>query len=102
MVRSVSAAMLSPFVARLVDDLVVDVGDVADVDDVLLAVEMAQQAEQHVEDDERAGIADMDALIDRRAADIDAHTVRVDRLEELLVARQGVVQLELHAGPRSF
>ena len=33
-VRSVSVRMSSPFFARLVDDLVVDVGDVADIDDV--------------------------------------------------------------------
>ena len=99
-VRSVRARMVSPFFARLVDDLVVDVGDVADIDDVALAVEMAQQTEKHVEDDEGARIADMDALIDRRAADIEADTVGIDRLEHLLGARQRVVQLELHARPR--
>ena len=90
--------MLSPFFARLVDDLVVDVGDVADIDDVILAIEMPQQPEQHVEDDEGPRVADMDALIDRGAADVEAHPVRVDRLEHLLGARQRVVQFELH-GP---
>ena len=36
-------------------DLVVDVGDVAHIGDVLVAVEMPEQPEQHVEDDHRAG-----------------------------------------------
>ena len=54
-------------------DLVVDVGDVADIGDVVGAIEMAQQPEQHVEDDDRPRIADMGEVVDRRAADIHAH-----------------------------
>ncbi len=53
-------------------DLVVDVGDVADIDDMLGAIEMAQQTKQQVEDDERPRIADMRIVIDGRAADIEA------------------------------
>ena len=47
-------------------DLVVDVGDVAHIGDVVGAVEMAQQPEQHVEHDDRPRIADMGEVIDRR------------------------------------
>ena len=54
-------------------DLVVDVGDVAGVDHVIGAVEMAQQAEEHVEHDDRPRVADMGEVVDRRAADIEPH-----------------------------
>jgi hypothetical protein len=62
-------------------DLVVDVGDVADVGDVLGPVEVPQQPEQQIEDDDRAGVADMGVIVDRRAADIHPHVRRVDRDE---------------------
>ncbi len=70
-----------------VDDLVVHVGDVADVGDVVRAICVAQQAREHVEHDQRAGIADMDVVIDRRPAHIHAHIGRIDRLERLFPAR---------------
>ncbi|MND29459.1 hypothetical protein D3C80_199680 [compost metagenome] len=72
-------------------DLVVDVGDVAGVGDVGIAVDVAEQPEQHVEHDDRAGIADMGEVIDRRAADIHAHVVGIDRLERRFLADQGIV-----------
>ena len=52
-------------------DLVVDVGDVADVENVIRAVDMAQKPEQHVEDDDRPGVADMRVVVDGRPADIE-------------------------------
>ena len=39
----------------------------------LCAIEMAQQPEQHVEHDDRPGVADMGEVVDRGPADIDAH-----------------------------
>ena len=72
-------------------DLVVDVGDVADIGDVLRPVEMAEQPEQHVEDDDWAGVADMGEVIDRRPAHIHPHPRGIDRREQALRARQGVV-----------
>ncbi len=77
-------------------DLVVDVGDVAHIGDVVGAVEMAQQPEQHVEHDDRARIADMGKVIDRRPAHIHPHPRGIDRRERTLRARQGVVQRQLH------
>jgi hypothetical protein len=77
-------------------DLVVYVRDVADIGDVLRAVGVAQQAEQHVEDDGRAGVADMGEVVDGRAADIHPHVRRVDRREGRLGAREGVVELDRH------
>ena len=81
-------------------DLVVDVGDVADIGDVVRAVDMAQQTEQHVEDDGRAGIADMGEVVDRRAADIHAHVCRIDGDKVLLLARQRVVEPQMWRCPK--
>ena len=55
------------------DDLVVDVGEVADVDHPVLAVDVAQEAEEHVEHHRRAGVAEMRPVVDRGAADIHPH-----------------------------
>ena len=77
-------------------DLVVDVGDVADVDDMLRPVDMTEQAEKHVEHDDRPRIADMGVVVDRRAADIETHRVRVDRREILLAAGQRIVEAQRH------
>ena len=73
-------------------DLVLDVGDVAGVDDVSLAVDETQQAEEHVEDDDRPRVADMGEVVDRRTAHIHADVLRIDRPELLLPARHGVVE----------
>ena len=59
-------------------DLVVDIGDVANIGDVVVAIEMAQQAEQEIEHDHRAGIADMSPVIDRRAAHIEPHIPQIE------------------------
>ncbi len=73
-------------------DLVVDVGDVADIGDVLVAVEMPQQPEQHVEQDDRTCVADMGEVIDRRPADIHAHVGGIERRERPLLLRQRIVE----------
>ena len=77
-------------------DLVVDVGDVAGVDHPLRSVDVTKQAEEHVEHDDRPGVADMGEVVDRRAADIEAHRGRVDRREVLLAPGQGVVEAQGH------
>ncbi len=73
-------------------DLVVDVGDVADIGDVLLAVEVPEQPEQHVEDDDRTRVADMGEVVDGRPADIHAHVLGIDGDKILLRPRQRVVE----------
>ena len=77
-------------------DLVVDVGDVADIADMVRAVDVPQQAEQHVEHDHRASVADMGKVVDRGPADIHPHMGRIERPERLLVLRQGIVETEFH------
>ena len=75
-------------------DLVVHVGDVAHIGDVFRAIEMAQEAEEDVEDDDRACIADMGEVVDRRAAGVEAHIVLVDGGEDFLRAGERVVELQ--------
>ena len=86
------------FLGRARVDLVVDVGDVADIGHVFGAIEMAQQAEQHVENDHRARVADMGEVVDRRPAHIHAHIRRVERRENPLFARERIVEFQIHRG----
>ena len=60
-----------------------------------LAIDVLQQSEQHVEYDDRPGVADMGEIVDRGAADIESHRVAVDRCEILLAAGEGVVETQL-------
>ena len=64
---------------RLVDQLVVDVGDVDDPGDLVAAVR--QVALDRVEDHRPDHVADVARLVDRRPAQIDADLARLDRLE---------------------
>ena len=82
-------------------DLVVDVGDVADIGDVLRPVDVTEQPKQHVEHDDGARIADMGEVVDRRPAHIHAHVGGIERLEDLLLAGERVVKLKRH-GPSPF
>ena len=77
---------------RPVVDLVIHVGDVADIGDGAVAVDPAQQPVEHIEDDDRARISDMGEVIDRRAADIHAHMGGIDGDELLLRSGQRIVK----------
>src|SRR3546814_16410838 len=61
-----------------------------------------QQTVEHVEDDDRARIADMSEVVDGRSADIHPHTLRIDRFEYFLHPCQGVVQNQRHASSLQF
>ena len=84
------------FVGGLPVYLVVDVSDVAGIDHRILSIEMAQQAEEDVEDDDGPGVADVDVIIDRGAADIHRHPGRIGGDEVALFAAQGVVKAKGH------
>ncbi len=77
-------------------DLVFDIGDVAHIAHMVLAVEVAQQPVEDIKHDERAAITDMGAVVHGRAADIHAHPVRIERFEPLLAAGQRIVECERH------
>ena len=81
---------------RTLVDLVIDIGDVAHIGDMAFAIEMPQQAKQHIEHDDRPRIADMGKVIHRRSADIHAHIGSIDRRKGLLGAGQGIVKLQGH------
>src|SRR3546814_718366 len=81
-------------------DLVVHVGDVARIEHGRIAP--LQQTVEHVEDDDRARIADMSEVVDGRSADIHPHTLRIDRFEYFLHPCQGVVQNQRHASSLQF
>ena len=77
-------------------DLVLDVGDVADIGNP--RVKPAEQANQHVVDHDGAGVANMRAVVDRGAADIEADMGGVERDEGLAAAGAAVVEAEGHSG----
>ena len=77
-------------------DLVVHVGDVADIGDMVGAVAVPQQAEQQVEDDDGPRIPNMRVVVDRRAADIHAHVGSIQRLERLFLTTERVVKRKRH------
>ena len=81
-------------------DLVVHVGDVAHIGDMALAIGVAQQAEQHVEHDHGPRIADMGEVVDRGAADIHPHVLRIDGRENVLGLGQGVEEAQGHRTAR--
>ena len=79
---------------RGLDDLVINISDVAGIRH--LRVEALQQPVQHIKHHHRAGIADMDEVIDRGAAHVEGDAVGIQRNEVVLLPGEGVVQLESH------
>ena len=75
-------------------DLVLNVGDVAHIGDMVDAIEVPEEAEQHVEHDDRPGVTDMGEVIDCRPADVETHRLWVDWREILLAAGEGVVETQ--------
>ena len=100
----VAAALLDEVLGKLLrilpplvgapDDLVVDVGPVADVGDV--PSRPAQEADGDVEGSEHPGVADVGQVVDRDAADVDPDASRSKRPELLLLVRQGVEDAQRH------
>ena len=82
---------------RLVEDLVVDVGDVADVCDLVAAA--AQPADQGVEGDGGAQVADVRGSLYGGAAQVDADLTGGDRVEGLDAGALGVVQVQHGTNP---
>src|SRR5690606_37944176 len=76
-------------------DLVIHVRDVADIGDMLLAINLAQKPVKHIEHDYRTCVTDMSKVVNGGTADIHAHVPPIDRLELSLGARQRVVEPKL-------
>ena len=75
----------------LFDELIIDIGDVGHIDDLVAAV--FQITAQGIEDDQRAGIADVDIIVNGRAADVDAILAGHLRDELFFLTGQGVENL---------
>ena len=75
-------------------DLVVDVGDVAGVDDT--GIQAPQQFRQQAEDDVRPRVADVNVVVNGRSAHIQRHPARILGNEILDAAGQAVVQAKGH------
>ncbi len=75
----------------LLDELIVDIGDVGNVDHLVAPV--FQIAAQGIEHDQRACVANVDIVVHGRAADIDAVFTGHLRHEFFLLAGQGVEDL---------
>ena len=80
-----SAALL----VGALDDLVIDIGEVLGERDLVAARD--EPATNHVKADERAGIADVDVVVDRGAAHIHADLAGLDGLELFLFMGSAVV-----------
>jgi hypothetical protein len=76
-------------------NLVVDIRDIAHIRHGFRAVHMSQQTEEQVEDDDRAGVADVGVVVNGGSADVEAHVPRVDRDEIVLLPGQRVVEPKL-------
>ena len=66
------------------------------------SVDVPQQAEQHVEHDDRPGVADMGEVVDGRTANVEPDRARIDRREILFAAGQGVVKTKRRAPSGGF
>jgi hypothetical protein len=82
MKRSVSAVDRLAVLRRALDDLVVDVGDVAHVGDAIAA--HPQPAPHHVENHEHAPVAEVTVVVDRHPADVHARFAQPQWNELLL------------------
>ena len=82
----------SAFFVGLLDDLVIDVGDVGDE----LHVEAAPRkiAADDIEADKRTSVADMDIVVHGGTAHVHADLPVLERLERHLLAKFGVVDLK--------
>ena len=77
---------------RALDDLVVDVGNVADVRDRQSA--RAQVAHHHVEHHQHARMPEVAVVVHGHAAHVHAHLAGLDRRERFLFPAQGVVDMQ--------
>src|SRR3546814_13777432 len=59
----------------------------------LVRIAATQHARQHIEDNDRPGVADMRVAVDRRPADVHRHLLGIKRDEFFLVAGKRVVKL---------
>src|SRR3546814_16821336 len=67
----------------------------------LVRIAATQHARQHIEDNDRPGVADMRVAVDRRPADVHRHLLGIKRDEFFLVAGKRVVKLHGSGGNKT-
>ena len=82
---------VNPLFVRLADDLVVDVGEVLDIGDLISPV--GQVPAEGVEDADRAGVAQVDEVVDGRPAGVDRNLSGAEGIQVFFPAGHGVVYL---------
>ena len=83
---------------RTLDDLVIDVSDIAHIGDAVAA--LLEPALRHIEGHHHSRMADMAEIVNGHAADIHAHLTRHDRGKLLDRTGQGVVDTKGHGATR--
>ena len=78
----------------LVDDFVVDVGDIDHQGDLIANI--GEIALDRIEDDRADHVAEVAWFIDGRSADVYTDLVGLDGLERLLLASEGIVSTQGH------
>ena len=79
--------------------LVIHIREVPHIGDMFGPVNMTQQPEQRIKHNHRTRIADMRAVIHRRATDIHPHIRGIDRIKPFFRTRRRVIKLDLSHGP---
>ena len=82
----------APFLGGAADDLVVHVGHILHEGDIEAAP--AEVTANHIEGDERARVADVDAVVHRGPADVHGHLPGLDGFEVDLASQARIVQLD--------
>ena len=84
--------IVSPLFVGLLDNFIVNVGEILNESDLVTPV--FEIPSEHVKDTDGAGVADVDIVIDRRAAGIYLYLALGDGLEFLFFSGQGVEDLQ--------
>ncbi len=93
MKRSVNSSQGDALFGGAANGLVVDVGEVHDLGHT--PPEELEGPPQHVLEEKGPQVADVGEVVDGRPAGVDPGVARLDRLERLETAGQGVVQAQL-------
>ena len=80
---------------RTIDDLVVNIGDITDVNDLITTG--SQPAHHHIKHNHHPGMANMTKVIDRHSTDIHLHLARLDGFKGLFRTTESVIDLQ-HRG----
>mmetsp|Transcript_26884 Transcript_26884/g.48654 ORF Transcript_26884/g.48654 Transcript_26884/m.48654 type:complete len:376 (+) Transcript_26884:1851-2978(+) len=82
-------------------DLVIHIGEIADIGHVIVTIGMAQQTVQHIKHQHGPRVAQMRPIVNCGATQIHPHIVRVDRHKRFFAAVKAVVEGNRHIMARA-